>query len=324
MAITIKNIADACNVSRGTVDRALNDRGNIKPETKRLVLETAKKLGYKPNYIARSLVKGKTNTIGIIVFNLYNEFFSSLINHMEVNARKKNYYINLALTHYSKDIERKCVENMIKRQVDGLILCSVHNELTYSKWLQDFNIPIITLANKVSDSIPYISINDHLAMNEATKYITYKGYERIIYISPPLSNKKVLNIYSLEKRFEGFNEVKTKQQSIIIDSNDYLDILNTINITEYKTAILCSSDIYALEVLNYLKVKKINIPDQVGVMGFDNINMLKYVEPSLTTVSYSTEQIAISSINSIISYINNNIKPDNQVIPYKIIEGQSL
>ncbi|MCT4687896.1 LacI family DNA-binding transcriptional regulator [Vallitalea sp.] len=324
MAVTIKNIADACNVSRGTVDRALNNRGKIKPEKKELILATAKKLGYKPNYIARSLKKGKTNTIGIIVFNLYNEFFSSLINYMEVKAKEKDYHIDLALTHYDKDIEKKCVENMIKRQVDGLILCSVNNEKDYSLWLQNFNIPLITLANKVSDRIPYISVDNKLAMKDAAQFVHNKGYNRIIYISPPLAYKSTHNIYALKQRFEGFSQINMEHKSIIIDSKDYIRELETINILEHKTVILCSSDIYALEVLNYLKEKKIKIPSQVGVMGFDNINMLKYIEPHLTTVSYPIEQIGAIAIDSISKAIESDDKIQNVVIKHKIIQGESL
>lgn len=324
MAVTIKNIADACNVSRGTVDRALNNRGKINPEKKELILAKAKELGYKPNYIARSLKRGKTNTIGIIVFNLYNEFFSSLINSMEEKAKEKDYHIDLALTHYDKDTEKKCVESMIRRQVDGLILCSVNNEKDYSSWLQKFNIPVVSLANKISNKIPYISIDDRRAMKDAAQYVADKGYDRIIYISPPLAYEETHNIYALKQRFEGFIQVNMEHESIIINSKDYIKELETINILEYKIAILCTSDIYALEVLNYLKEKKIKIPSQVGVMGFDNINMLKYIEPHLTTVSYPIEQIGAIAIDSISQAIENGNKIQNMVITHEIIIGESL
>lgn len=329
MSITTREIAEICGVSRGTVDRALNDRPGINPETKKMIIEAAEKLGYRPHFIARSLVMGKTMTIGVVVFDLNNRFFAQMVNAIETKAREKGYFVYLTLTDKNPDIEKQCIEHLIDRQVDGLLLCSVNNERGYDKYLKSLNIPVVTITNRISDSFAYISIDDRLAMKQAVMYVIEKGYTRIVYISPALSYRGKMNLYALEQRLAGFKEVckryAAKVETIIIDNKDYNSVLDCINFKDArKTAVICTSDIFALEVMNYLKRRGIKIPDDAGVMGFDNIDVLKYVEPSLATVSYPMREIGTQAIEFLVNLIEGNNTNELPVFKHEIIEGMSL
>jgi LacI family transcriptional regulator len=133
MSVTTGEIAKICGVSRGTVDRALHGRPGISPETRKKIIETAQKLGYRTNFVARSLVKGETKTLGVVAFDLYNRFFAQMVNAIEFRARELGYFIYLTLTNKDAEIEKKCIEHLVDRRVDGMLLCSVNNSYDYDK-----------------------------------------------------------------------------------------------------------------------------------------------------------------------------------------------
>jgi DNA-binding LacI/PurR family transcriptional regulator len=124
-----------CGVSQGTVDRALNNRPGISKKTRRRILETAEKIGYRPHFLARSLAKGRTMTIGLIVLDLYNRFFAQLVNSIEYNARQQDYFVYLTLTGKDGNTEKACIEHLMSRQVDGLILLTVNKGLEFGKMI---------------------------------------------------------------------------------------------------------------------------------------------------------------------------------------------
>ncbi|HHY24978.1 MAG TPA: LacI family transcriptional regulator [Clostridiaceae bacterium] len=329
MSVTTGEIAKICGVSRGTVDRALHGRPGISPETRKKIIETAQKLGYRTNFVARSLVKGETKTLGVVAFDLYNRFFAQMVNAIEFRARELGYFIYLTLTNKDAEIEKKCIEHLVDRRVDGMLLCSVNNSYDYDKYLKSLNIPIVTIINKISESFYYVSIDDRLAMEQATKHVISKDYERIIYLSPALEYKARMNIYAVNQRLTGFTDAIHKHHSdietIIINNKNFNNLFDKIKFTDSKkTAVIGTSDIYALEVLNYFKKKGIRVPDDAGIMGFDNIDILKYIEPALATISYPMDDIGIKALDLLLRLIRGedvNVVP---VLEHRIVNGMSL
>lgn len=329
MKATIKEIARICGVSSGTVDRALNNRPGISEKTKKKIVEVAKELNYQPDFTARSLVMGRTMTIGIVLFDLYNRSFAQLMNAIEANARKRGYFVYITLTDKNPESEKKCIEYLINRKVDGIILFSVNQGETFSQYLSQFKTPIITIFNYVSDQFEYIGIKEREAMKNAVEYMVNKKYKRFIYISPPLAFQGKSNIYTQEERLKGFLEGLTAGNIAIapeiIKDRNYIDILSAIELkTADQTAIVCSCDLYALEVMNYLKAIGLHIPKDVGVFGFDDIDMLKYITPRLTTVQYPIEEIGEMAITSMIQRIEQGSFLHIPLLDYKMIEGESI
>jgi LacI family transcriptional regulator len=329
MKVTIKEIASICRVSAGTVDRALNNRPGISERTKKKILKVAKELNYQPDFTARSLVMGKTMTLGIVLFDLYNRSFAQLMNSIEAKAREQGYFVYITLTDKNPENEKKCIEYLVSRKVDGIILFTVNEGEEFNHYLQKFHTPIITIFNYISKDWEYIGIQERQAMKDAVSYMVGKNYDHFIYISPPLAYQGISNIYTQEERVKGFqeglSENNIKKEPIIIKDRRYIESLAQISIdTKVKTAVVCSCDLYALEVINYLKSKGLIIPEDVGVMGFDDIDMLKYITPRLTTVQYPIEKIGEKAVTSIIHKIEQGSYIPTPLLDYEIIKGDSI
>lgn len=329
MKTTFKTIAKVCGISIGTVDRALNNRAGINRQTKEKILRVADELGYRPHLIARSLVKGKSMMIGVVVLDLENHFFAELVNSIVIRAKEAGYFVNLTLTNKDLVKEKECLNHLAGMNVDGIIIFPVNSGKEFEQYLKSLNIPIVTVGNRISKSWPFIGIKDRKAIIDAVNYIIKKGYRRIIYVSPPLANRGKINIYEVEQRYLGYkeaiNNIKEIGNSVIIKDKEFIKELDDLSFDgQEKTAILCSSDIYALEILNYLKDRRINISDKVGLMGFDNIDMLKYVRPPLTTVAYPIENMGIKAVDCLVRQIKGNDYSKVLLLDHRIVVGESI
>ncbi|KHF41424.1 LacI family DNA-binding transcriptional regulator [Halalkalibacter okhensis] len=329
MKVTIKDIATICGVSAGTVDRALNNRTGISEKTKKKILEVAKEMNYQPDYTARSLVMGKTMTIGVILFDLHNRSFAQLLNAIELKARQLGYFVNITLSDKKPESEIDCINYLVNGKVDGIILFTVNKGEQFESYLSKFDIPIITIFNYISEKWEYIGIRERQAMKDAIDYIVSQGYQKFIYISPPLAYLGKSNIYTQEERLNGFYEGlkrnRIHSKPVIIKSSEYIKELENLTFSKNeKAAIVCSTDLYALKVMHYLKKQGVSIPEQVGVMGFDDIDILEYVTPRLTTVKYPIEEIGRRAIESIVNKIDHGDFVPTPLLDYEIIKGESI
>ncbi len=330
MSATIKDIARACNVSEGSVDRALNSRKGINEATKQRILQVANELRYKPNRVAQSLATGKTMTIGIICFDLQNNFFAELVDIVEAAAKEKEYFITLILTHGDLKKELDGIQYLASRKVDGLIIFPVGQGSEYIAQLKGLNVPVITIYNKISDDFVYIGVNEREIMCKATCRMVDKGYQQIIFNTVNITSKRKagLNVYSLEQRLlgylDGIKKTGVQKEPIILESKK-IDIPFIIEKSKnMKTAILCNNDTYALGVMETCSKNGIRIPDQLGVMGFDNIDMLQYISPRLATVDYNEKNMGYKLFSVLYDLIQGSEAVMNQLNDYEFIEGETL
>jgi LacI family transcriptional regulator len=162
------------------------------------------------------------------------------------------------------------------------------------------------------------------------KYVVSQGYDEIIYVCPPFTRRGEVNLYTLEERLagcrEGLLEMGKKEPFVIMDS-DYIKVIRQTDLeSQPKKAIVCPADIYALEVLNYFKRNKISVPEQVGLMGFDDIDMLKYISPRLCSVRYPVKEIGITAVNCLLEEIDgkHNKHLNVLLLQHQIVTGESL
>lgn len=280
LKITTSQIAKICNVSQGTVDRALNGRHDIKAETKQKILEVARQYGYR-EYIGafQSKIVGQ---IGIVIFNLNNEYFSELITEIEYALRKVNLGATVMMTHYDKHYEIECIRNLYNMGVKGIILCSVNSGTEFENYLKLFDIPIVAVGNRVK-SLPYVGIDDFAAMKEMTEKMLNDAPENIIYFSPALNYSDAA---AQRLRYEGFLRA--------VGNNKYSVVTNLEDIKEFydeKTTVICSNDYYALMV--YFK------ETNAKIVGFDNIKDLEKYKISIDSVGYSMSEIANAAVDII-------------------------
>lgn len=327
MNMTSKEIAERCGVSRGTVDRALNDRPGIHPATKEKIIAVAQEYGYRPHFVAQSLVKGKTLSIGAVVFDLNNRLFPQLMDAMETEARKRGYFLYLTLTNKNSELELECLRHLTDRRVDGILLMSVNQGKAFTGTLERLRVPIVTFGNRVSSQYPYVWIDDRRAIEDAVRHLHGQGYERIVYVSPPLASRGQSNIYAVEQRFKGFQAAarKLKLETAVVGEPQFaaaVDRQLALN-GGRKTAILCSSDTFALQLLVHFRQTGIRVPEDVGLMGFDNIDTLQYVTPALTTVSYSSADIGRLAVETLIRRIEGEQVPAEQLVSHRLVHGES-
>jgi LacI family transcriptional regulator len=182
--------------------------------------------------------------------------------------------------------------------------------------------------NRISDLFPNIWINDRQAIKEAVHFIVSRGYEEIIYLSPPLASKKSVNLYSPLQRYEGFKDASKQLNHVkftVLKEKRYLPVIEELIADKNKKkAILCNSDIYAIDIMNHLKKNNMKFPDDVGIMGFDNIDILDYITPALTTIDYSAQDIGTKIVDTLVNQISGKHVEQEILLNHSIILRESL
>ena len=328
MRITTKELAEICGLSRTTVHRALHGTGRISPETKEMILRVAKEYDYQPNLLARGLVKGKTYSIGVVILGVDNRYFSQVLDGILHEANKNSYSANIMLHGMDKDIEKNQILRLASYRVDGIILSSVNEGDKYNKFLQDLKIPIVTIDNRIAEGIPFVGIDNEKITKKATDAIIKKAYKRIIFVCPPLADKEIENIYVHEKRIKGFLSVMksySEVESLIIDNWNYKkEALQLLKWNKEKTAFICTGDMIALDMIQYLKDNGKYIMKDYGVMGYDNIDFLRYLSPRLSTIDNCAQAVAQESFSMLLDLMNQKETNTNRIIKSKLIKGQTF
>jgi LacI family transcriptional regulator len=322
--ITIKELAQLCGCSVATVNRALNDRSDVNKLTRERVIKTAREQGYRPSAMARSLARGRTRIIGLVVLDIHNPFFTQLIEHLKRALKEKDFTLHLEIMDGTLESEYHALEQLACLKPDGIIHFPLNRGEEYKTYLKQLHIPLVHLCNWLDDDFPYVIVREKEAVMRAVEHIHSYEYEEIIYLSPPLRYGKDRNIYTLKERVAGVIESSPPLPLTVIDDPNFLDRIRTlIKKGNKKSCILCSSDIFALEVLKCLREEGCLPPQDYGLMGFDNISLLKYVTPRLTTMAYPIEEIALHSLDILIGQIEGE-KYTPAVLDAIMINGETV
>ncbi len=326
---TIKEIALRCGVSEGTVDRALNGRPGIREATKARILAVARELSYTPNRVAQSLATGRTRTIGIVCFDLTNNCFTKLIDAIEAEAKEQGYFITLILTHKDLHHEMDGLRYLAERKVDGIGLFPVGRGEGYAGFVRGLGIPVVTIFNRLGPDFPHVGIDDRKAMYDAVLHAASKGYGQVVLVAPRLQDQaaRELNAYTMFRRRQGYEEglaaAGLRQEPVVVEGKDYAATFRHIDFSR-RTALLCVSDAYALAVLQHLRETGRSVPRDVGVMGFDNIDLLRCIQPALTTVEYHVETMGRQVIRNLCAQIDGRPADPETILAHSIVEGDTL
>lgn len=329
MNVTVNEIAKICGVSRTTVLRALNGQNRVSDATRKRILDVAKELGYRPNLLARSFTTGRTMTLGIVAINVDNMVFVESLSAINQEAARKGYSLNIAITGESCESEIQRIREFADRRMEGILLSAVNQGEGYIQFLKSLNTPIVCIGNDVSPDFSTVMIDERQAARDAVQLILAKGYQRVVFVCPPLAEKDKHNAYSHIQREKGFQEELALHPHIercVITGTDYVEQLEPVlSSLDKRTAILCSGDIYALNIMRVFKSRRIKTPRDVGIMGFDNVKMLEYIVPRLTTVSTNVEKVAAVAVGELITQITDEeAVPKKIVLPHKILDMETL
>lgn len=288
LKITTSEIARICGVSQGTVDRALNNRSDIKAETKKKILDVARQYGYREHISAPP--EKIVGQIGVIIFNLNNDYFSHLVTELEYVFRTRGLCTTVMMSHYDRLNEIECIRNLYNMGAEGIVLCPVNGGTEFENYLKLFDIPIVTVGNQLP-FLPYVGIDDFAAMADMTNMVLSENPEEIIYFSPALAYP---DAPAQRKRYEGFlSRIGSRNYSTVTKIEDIRETYSE------KTTIICSSDHYALKA--YFKAKNAKI------VGFDNINALEKYKFPIDSVGFSIPEIAAGVEDVISKKKNENI-----------------
>jgi LacI family transcriptional regulator len=328
LRVTTKEIAQLCGVSIGTVDRALNNRTGINRETRERIIAVANQLGYRPHLPARSLVTGYTMTIGVVVLNLRNPFFSQLVEVIERKAGEAGYHVYLMLSEFSKEEEEEALNCLRSLNVDGIIICPVNRGNSFTAFLRRLATPVLTVSNRVSKSWPWVGIDERSAVRESVGLVISRGYERIIYITQSRAPGLVQLLYVDEQRIQGYRDALREagphfSPEVLTAVDSYQLIEKKDDLLKRRTCLVCTCDEVALEVLNALKAHGLRVPEEVGLTGFDNLDILKYISPMLTTVSYPIERMGEAAFDSLLAEITGKPK-GSCILSHSLIPGETV
>ncbi len=291
--ITLKEIALKFGVSISTVSKAINNSHEISEDLKKRIQEFTKEQNYRPNRIAISLSKQSTKTIGVIVPNILNYFFTQVFCGIERTANARGYHIVSCVSDESYLKELKTVELLGAGTVDGLIMSLSKETQKIGKinHLLNFSsnqIPLV-LFDRVTEKIECdkVVVDDYHAGYRATKHLLHTGCKNIAMVSP-------IHGSSVEKlRLKGYREALRedtiafdKKLIIKVKEEDDLELPMSF-LMDYKRidAIIALDEITAVKVLNIVKEKGIKVPEEISIIGFTNGRLSRYVTPSLTMVS---------------------------------------
>jgi len=313
------------------VDRALNNRSGISEKTRERIKAVAQQHNYTPHLIGAALSKGRTMSIGVLVFDLHNRYFSQVANSISRVARKHGYSTLIAVSEKDIATEAQAIQSFLARSVDGMIILPITCGEAFANMLRAPKVPIITIGNPLS-GFHHVSIDDKRAAYQSASYIHAKGYSRICFICPPLRKKGrfdgQFNIASQELRAEGFLDYCREQKSLkheVLITKTYPDeAAKMVKCSKERIAFFCSSDAYAIDLMNHFKKQKIRFPADAGLMGFDNLDILQYIEPRITTVSTSAEAQGELALGTIVRLIDGENQPMTQYLAHQICEGETL
>lgn len=311
--ITIKDIAKALGLSTSTVSRALTDRYEISAETKKLVLEYAEKIGYQPNPIAQSLKERRSHSIGVVVCEVANNYFSQAINGIESIAYDRGYHVIITQTHESFDREVVNIQHMASRGVDGLLisLSSETQDLSHIKYLHEKGLPIVffdRVANEI-DTHKVIA-NNYQAAFDTTEHLIKSGSRKIAHLtnSPNLSiTTERLDGFkaALEKHNVSFNPayLKNCEHGGMIQDEVEVAVTELLALADRPDAIFIASDRLSSGCLTSLKKHGVKIPADIAIAGFTNSDVAELFDPALTTVrqpAFKIGQIATQMLIQLI------------------------
>lgn len=325
----MKDVAKEADVSVSTVSRVLNEGNYVTEITKKKVNEAVEKLNYRPNVIARGLRTQKTNSVGLILPDITNQFFSKLAKAIEEILHQNN--MNLLLCNSNEDpkTEKKYIEALIDKSVDGLIFIGSGLDENTELFPQDTPVVFIDRKPNSKSKIFFISSENEIGGYIATKHLIENGCRNILMLKDeklvsPMNDrmagyKRALKDYNIKFDKKFIIESKVELEEI------HEKLLKTHNNFKFD-GIFAGADRLAIGAIKTLTKLGYKIPNDVQIVGFDNIPFSKYYNPSITTVAQQIDQIGEKSVEIILNLINNkkNVsQPESIYFPVNLIKRET-
>ncbi|RWR09659.1 catabolite control protein A [Siminovitchia fortis] len=325
MNITIYDVAREANVSMATVSRVVNGNPNVKPATRKKVLEVIERLEYRPNAVARGLASKKTTTVGVIIPDIANIFYAELARGIEDIATMYKYNIILSNSDQNVNKELHLLNTMLGKQVDGLIVMSQNITDDFVQELKRSPVPIV-LAGSIEESktIPSVNIDYRQAIFDATTYFIEKGHKKIAFAMGPMRD-----LINHGEKFVGYKQaleeagLEFQDKYVIEGEYTYESGLEgwkkLKDLDDKPTAIVSGDDEMALGVMHGAQDDGLSVPEDIEVITSDNTKLTLMVRPQLSSVVQPLYDIGAVSMRLLTKYMNKEKVQENIVVlPHRI------
>lgn len=322
MTVTIYDVAREARVSMATVSRVVNGNQNVKPETRNKVNEVIKKLNYRPNAVARGLASKRTTTVGVIIPDISNIYYSQLARGLEDIATMYKYHSIISNSDNDPEKEKEIFNNLLSKQVDGIIFLGGTISEEIKDLINQSSVPVVVSGtNGKDDHIASVNIDFKQAAEEATQHMIEKGAKKFALVGGDYSKKaqddvlqgltKVLNQHHLELdealHFSGKESYKEGIKAFEKLQNNMPD------------AILSISDEQAIGILHSALDAGVNVPEDLQILSFNNTRLVEMVRPQLSSVIQPLYDIGAVGMRLLTKYMNEEeIEEPNVILPHRI------
>lgn len=322
MSVTIYDIAKEAGVSAATVSLAMNNSGKIKKETKEHIHAIAERLGYTPNHAARSLINSRSSTIGIVIPNLTNPLFSAMLGEMISTANSKGYSIIVGSSEQSIDKERNYIAMLSEQRVDGMIVFpSFLDELfpEFIKGKNDATIPLVLCGSTpaFSENISFVKCNNHMGGYMATEHLIQNGKKRIALLCAVKEKSQATSRIAGYRDAHEFYDLPYREDLVRFCSPDPSDIFDaTVSMINEKgvDAFFCLFDDMCLSVIKAVNSLGLSIPDDIAIVGYDNIATSALLPTPLTSVDTHAKLIGNIAVKQLIKKIEEPTTETRRII----------
>lgn len=307
--LTINDIAREAGVSKATVSRVLNTPEKVAERTRQRVLKVIEERNYHPNPLARALNIQRTGIIGVIVSDITNPFYAVMVRSIEEVCRMHQHYIFLCNTDGRKEEEEFYIRSLLEKKVDGMILASTQLDTQNLELLQNTNLPFIFVSRlpKERECCDYVMVDNVLGGYMATQHLLSLGHRKIAYLGGRWETSSNLD------RFEGYKKA-LREKGVAIDDRHifcgeftmeggYREGTKILALSDRPTAVFCANDNMAIGLLEACRERKVKVPEELSVIGFDDIPLSAFRSVQLTTVSQSIAEMGALSGKIIIDKI---------------------
>jgi LacI family transcriptional regulator len=315
--VSIKDIAASSGFSEATVSRALNGHLSVKDDTKRQIFEVSKRLGYKPGLFAPPNLSSP-KTVGILMPDMTSPFFTSIVFEACETLENRQYHVIVSSLSRNAETERSCFKLFLDMGLSGIIVVARFSRtLEYMKSILGGKLPIALAACSTDDpEIRYVSIDHRKAMYSGTEYLIDLGHRKIYFIGANSS------IVANSKRVEGFiaairaNNIPVRNCKILYTAvnraGGYSAALELIDSDDLPTAIIAANDYVAFGVMEAFKKKSLRIPEDISLLGFDNIETSSYSSIGLTTIQQPCHEIGGIAVDMLLNQIEHKDQIDRK------------
>ena len=324
----IRTVAERANVSIATVSRTINHVPTVNAKMAKRVWDAIGELNYFPNTQARALVSGRTRLLGLIVSEITNPFFPELIQGFEDIAVENGYEILVSSTNYDPKRMSLCIRRMLERKAEGVAVMTFGIEEPLLEQLAERNIPLVFVDQGPDrPGISLLKVDYHHGIRQGVQHLAALGHRNIAFISGPL------RLHSAQSRVTAFSKSLTEcgipiNQDWIIEGDHTLEggiagAEKLLGTSKLPTAVMCSNDMTAIGVLHKVHRAGLRVPDDLSMIGFDDIAMSQVMIPPLTSIQMSRTELARAAVNALRAHVENTTPRREYRIDTRLVVRES-